>query len=374
MTVSSPAQSGRATVVAVDLLQSRVPLPAPVTLGPNIISFRDYISIRLRFSDGSEGHATGFERGLPLFDIVRRIAPLCLGRSAAERGAVREAGLGATPAARPVNIRAVSLCDIALWDGYCRQRGEPLWAVLGGVRSRLPVMPVIGYGATPERIADQCRDLADRGFSLIKIMIDGTDVATDRALMTAAQRALPAGVAFGIDAHWSWRTPEEAWPTCRIAEECGAAFIEDPFAPSQWRAIAALQERLSVPLAVGEDVVDRHGFRDLAEAGRILRIDASVSGGIAGALEAVALAHVHDRSVIPHVFPALHAHLGFAHRTVTCVEMILPEVGADPIDRLHVDQPVVEDGHILAPDTPGASTALDFERLTAFATRTETIR
>ncbi len=112
---------------------------------------------------------------MALFDILRRIAPLCLGRSADWRTAVRKCGAGPAPASRPVNIRAISLCNIALWDAFCRQTGQPLWAVLGGARETLPVMPVIGYGATPERIASQCEELRHRASRTIKIMIDGTD-------------------------------------------------------------------------------------------------------------------------------------------------------------------------------------------------------
>jgi L-alanine-DL-glutamate epimerase-like enolase superfamily enzyme len=361
-----------APVIRVDLMQCRVPLPAPVTLGPVEIRFRDYVSLRLVFADGSEGHATGFERGMPLFDIAARMAPLCLGRGSGERIAVRDTQLTPAPASRPVHLRGISLCNIAFWDGFCRQVGRPLWAVLGGARDRVPLMPVIGYGATPERVAAQAADLADRGFRIIKLMIDGTDFATDRALIGALAGALPDGVSFGIDGHWSWRTPAQALPTCRLAQDHGAVFVEDPFTPSQWRAIAQLQEKIDVPLAVGEDVIDRHGFRDLAEVAPILRPDASASGGIDGLMEAVTLAATHDRSVIPHVFPALHAHAGFASRVVTCVESILPEIGADPIDRFFAHAPRVEDGDLHADGVPGAGTALRWDDLAALATRTQT--
>lgn len=369
MSLSTPPHVARA-----ELMQCRVPLPRPVTLGRNEIRFRDYVSLRLVFSDGSEGHATGFERGLPLFDLVARVVPSALGQQAAMRGAVRKAGLGPAPAGRPALIRGVSLVNIAMWDAFCRQLGQPLWALLGGLRRQVPLMPVIGYGATPERIATQCAELAAQGFRTIKIMIDGTDLAIDAALMRAARDALPAGHGFGVDAHWSWRTPEEALPTCRIAEAMGATFVEDPFSPTQWRAIAALQSKLGVPLAVGEDVIDRHGFLDLAEIAPILRPDASASGGVDGLIEVASLAAMRDRTLIPHVFPALHAHFGFAFETVQAIEMILPETGADPIDAFELDRPAIEGGMALAGDRPGASTMLDWERLAALATRQETFQ
>lgn len=367
MTLSSQPKVTKAQV-----MQCRIPLPQPVTLGRNEIRFRDYVSLRLIFDDNSEGHATGFERGMPLFDIVNGMVPHAMGQTAAMRGAVKKAGLGPAPAGRPVYMRGISLINIALWDGFCRQVKQPLWSVLGGTRSRLPLMPVIGYGATPARIEQQCKDLASRGFKTIKIMIDGTDLETDKALLNAARLALPAGHHFGIDAHWSWRTPQEALPTCLMAQENGTVFIEDPFAPSQWRAIGQLQSQLSVPLAVGEDVIDRHGFLDLCTVAPILRPDASASGGVDGVLEVMMMAAVNDRTVIPHVFPALHAHFGFASEAMQCVETILPEVGADPIDGYLLDHPQIESGDLIASQQSGASTAVDWERLSKLATRTQT--
>lgn len=355
-----------------EIMQSRVPLPSVLTLGKTEIHFRDYVSLRLVFEDGSEGYATGFERGMPLFDITARVAPHALGATAAMRGEVRKRSLGPAPAGRPALIRGISLTNIALWDGYCKQLKQPLWAVLGGLRRSVPIMPVIGYGATPELIAAQCRDLASRGFRTIKIMIDGTDLAVDTALLRAARDALPHGHSFGIDAHWSWRTVEAALPTCQMAEAMGTTFIEDPFAPTQWRAIEKLQASVGVPLAVGEDVIDRHVFRDLADVAPILRPDATSSGGIDGMIEVVNLAMVQDRTVIPHVFPLLHAHFGWSSDAVLMVETILPEIGADPLDRYLTAQPAIEDGQIIAPDEPGASTALDWERLSALSTRSET--
>lgn len=366
------ALSSLPQVKQAQVMQCRIPLPQPVTLGRNEIRFRDYVSLRLIFDDGSEGHATGFERGMPLFDLVKGMIPHAMGQTAAMRGAVKKAGLGPAPAGRPVYMRGISLINIALWDAFCRQIKQPLWSVLGGTRTRLPLMPVIGYGATPERIERQCIDLASRGFKTIKIMIDGTDLKTDTALLTAASRALPDGHHFGIDAHWSWRTPQEALPTCLMAQDKGTAFIEDPFTPSQWRAIRLLQSQLSVPLAVGEDVIDRHGFLDLCEVAPILRPDASASGGVDGVLDVMMMATVHDRTVIPHVFPALHAHFGFASEAMHCVESILPEVGADPVYAYLLDQPHLDNGDLLAPQQSGASTALDWERLGKLATRTQT--
>lgn len=360
-------------VTAIEAMHCRIPFPNPLQLGKVHMTHRDYVLVRLQLADGITGHAVGFERSTPLLELVTRVAPYYVGRSPAMRAAARHAAESTTPPARAVLMRGISLLDIAMWDALGSAQGLPLWALLGGSRKRVPVMPVVGYGASAQAVAEQCRNLAGRGFRMIKVMINGTDPAADAKLLDAVRQALPDTVAFGIDAHWSWKTIADALPTCRLAERLGAIFIEDPFLPQQWRNIADLQMELQVPLAVGEDVIDRYGFRDLANSARILRIDASVSGGLTGAVEALHLATTMDREVIPHVFPSLHGQLAAAFPAIRCVEMILPEVGADPVDRLLAEEAHIENGDLLIPDTPGAAIAFDWDRAASFALRSERV-
>lgn len=369
----APPVAAQPAVTAVEAMHCRIPFPNPLQLGKVHMTHRDYVLVRLRLADGGTGYAVGFERGMPLLDLVMRVAAHYVGRSPAMRAAARQAAEAATPPARAVLMRGISLLDIAMWDALGRGQGLPLWALLGGARKRVPVMPVVGYGASAQAVAEQCRDLAGRGFRTIKVMINGSDLSADTALLVAVREALPGDVTFGVDAHWSWKTIADALPTCRLAEDLGAIFVEDPFLPQQWRNVAELQAQLRVPLAVGEDVIDRYGFRDLAEAARILRVDASVSGGLTGAIEALHLATILDREVIPHVFPALHGQLAAAFPAIRCVEMILPEVGADPIDRLFAEAALVEDGELLVSEAPGAAIAFDWDKASTFALRSERV-
>lgn len=361
-------------ITRIDLVTARIPLPAPVQLGAQTIVQRDYVALRTELEDASEGFAYGYDRGLPLFDIVQKAASVYLGEASSDRNRLIRQALGPTPAPRAAMTRGASLCDLALWDAWCQSRRLPLWAVLGARRDRVPVMPVIGYGMTPERAVSETAALVARGFRRIKLMIDGGDFARDRSVMEALAGALPEGVSFGIDAHWSWTSVEQALPWCRLAERLGAAFVEDPFAPTQAEAIAELASRLDVPLAVGEDTIDIYGFKALSAAGGIVRIDATVSGGLTGAIEAIALARAHSRFVIPHVFPLLHAQLALAFDTISCVEMIMPELGADPIDRCFRETPHFDGGDILAPRVPGTGLALDWNKIDNFVIRREVLK
>ncbi|MGF6958644.1 mandelate racemase/muconate lactonizing enzyme family protein [Paraburkholderia youngii] len=361
-------------VETLDIAALRIPLVKPVRLGAVTIAQRDYVALRLTLSDGAEGFAYGYDRGLPLFDVCAKAAQTYMGQDADDRARLRKLALGPTPAPHATMTRGMSLCDIALWDAWCKSHLVALWQALGAVRRQAPVMAVFGYGITAENAGREAAALAAQGYRAIKCMIDGRDFKSDQRVMEAVAEALPDSTHFGIDAHWSWTSVAEALPWCRLAERLGARFVEDPFAPTCVHAVAELASRVDVPLAVGEDVIDIFGFRDLATLGGIVRIDASVSGGVSGTLEAIGLARAFNRPVIPHVLPSLHANFAFACEGVSCIEMITREVGADPIDAFFKTPLLIEDGYAIARETPGTGQELDWEKLGPYVMRTETFR
>lgn len=361
------------TVTGAECLRLVMPLAQPVRLGAVEIRERAYVALRLRLASGVEGHAYGYDRGMPLFEIATEAARRYLGERASMRESLRRRAVGPTPAPRATMVRGVSLCDIALWDAAAQMSDLPLHALLGAARDRVELMPVIGYGMSPEVAAREGASLAGRGFRTLKLMIDGRDFAFDRQVIEALAEALPDGVRFGLDAHWSWRRLADALPWCMLAEETGALFLEDPVAPTDWRLAIEIGRRCRVPLCLGEDAIDLASLRDLAEAADILRPDAAASGGVGYALEALTLARMQGKGVIPHVFATLHQHLGFADESVSRVEAILPETGADPIDNVLSYPLTIEAGDVLAPCKPGAGTGLDWQKLQPFVTRRETL-
>lgn len=359
------------TIESIEVAAVQIPLDKPVQLGPLTIVQRDYVVVRVALSDGAEGFSYGYDRGLPLFDLTVKAAMSYIGQSSAERNRLRRTALGPLPAPHAAMTRGVSLCDVATWDSFCQSHGLPLWKIIGGSRRSVPAMPVIGYGMTAETAGEEGAFLADEGFKIIKCMIDGVNFRLDEALLTSLAEALPSDVRIGIDAHWSWTNATQALPWCRLAERLGACFIEDPFTPTNINAFTELAARVEIPLAVGEDVIDIYGFRDLAPSCGILRFDASVSGGISAMMDMSGLARAYARPIIPHVFPGLHSQLGFSNDNILCVEMFSRKVAADPIDRFLSKAIKVENGNIVATDDPGAGLSLQWGSLAQHRTRYE---
>lgn len=346
-----------------------VELPRPVILGPVHITARNYVALRLIASDGSYGDAIGYPRTSPLFDAAVQKVQRTLGeRVENELGpakAAADAGIETN-----ASIRADSLISIAKADLTAKQRGLPLYRMLGGERTWLPVMAVAGYylqERSIEDVGDEVAALTDAGFPLVKVMLDGHDPKFDLNYVTHARQR--AGGRLAADAHWSWQNVESAASALSVIDDAGLEFIEDPFPARFNGGLAELSPRLKTPLAAGEDMSGPASLRDLAGSVSVLRVDATTCGGIECAIEAMQSAEQLGAQVLPHVFIPLHAQLAAASPSANFVEIVPPETRSDPIETL-LSRPVrIEDGMFLVDQEPGAGFELNWEAVSRIATR-----
>jgi L-alanine-DL-glutamate epimerase-like enolase superfamily enzyme len=272
---------------------------------------------------------------------------------------------------RPTFIKAASLIDIALWDLSAKSVQLPLFKLLGGIREKIPVMAVAGYYLDQRTIEDVSREvgeLAQEGYSRIKVMILGNDLAFDERFVRSAHAQ--ASQQLCVDAHWAWRSLADAYRTCRALDEIGLRFIEDPFGPFQASLTGELQRMLRTPLACGEDAPDTGALLKLAEDVPILRIDATTCGGVTAATGIIETADLMGRTVLPHVFLPIHAQLAGALSAVEAVELIPEESGACPMFELLERRPNISNGILSIDMEPGAGLDLRWDVVERYATKT----
>jgi L-alanine-DL-glutamate epimerase-like enolase superfamily enzyme len=357
-------------IKSVDIALCPLPLVRPIRLGTMVMKTRDYVLLRIKTDEDCDGYGIGFRSGTQLADTLAALAPFLIGRNPLMRRQILKSLEDSFVPGRSTLVRALSMLDLALWDITAKTSNLPLYQLLGGLRREVPVLAVAGFSyqeREEEDVVHEILRLAESGVRKIKVMISGMNSTADAHYISHIAEALNGQADFMVDAHWSWRTLSAALETCLRIDELGLSFIEDPFVPQQWRLTSELRSRLKTPIAAGEDILDIYGFADLVPAVDVLRIDATASGGITGALAALDLATAFGRSVVPHTFPYIHGQLAGAHSTITAVEYIPRETEADPIHALLTAGPIIHNGNLTVCEDPGIGLMVDWNAVTTHA-------
>ena len=88
----------------------------------------------------------------------------------------------------------------------------------------------------------------------------------------------------------------------RRLEDWGIGFFEEPVDPSDVEALKKVSEQVRLPIAVGERLYTRYGFRRVMElhAADILQPDVGNTGGIMEAKKIAAMAETYNMRIQPH--------------------------------------------------------------------------
>ena len=361
-------------ITGLDILNCPIELPQAIRFGEIEIRARDYVVLRIRTDAGIEGFSVSYARGSPLLEAIEILGAKILHQDASlHREIVQSLQQNYIPAQASF-IRAISAIDIALWDIASKAAALPLYRHLGGSLTEIPLAAVAGYfpdTRSVQSLETEIKGLVDEGYGLIKMCLPGDDPEEDAKLLAKLVKAAK-GAQLAVDAHWMWGDLNPALEACRLLDDLGLDFIEDPFPPNLWRQTTELRSSLKTPLAAGEDVTSLAGFQDLIEAVDVLRVDATASGGITGALAAIKLAEDRNRTVLPHVFLPLHSHLVASSPIATLAE-VTTNPAIDPYTRLLKKSPNISEGKLTMDDESGNGWHVDWDVAVSLSTKSAQI-
>jgi galactonate dehydratase len=323
--------------------------------------------------------------------------PIVEGRVATTRAAVEELGelvVGADPfriedlfqvmwrggfyRGGPVLCSAMSGIEQALWDIKGRALGMPAWELLGGrARERMRVYTWIG-GDRPADVAAAAAEARAAGLTAVKMnagaemhYLDSEAKIEEAAERLAAARS--AGLDVAVDFHGRVHRAM-AKRLVRALEPYSPLFLEEPVLPEHPEALREIARLTSVPIACGERLYTRWGFKDVLVSGAvdIVQPDLSHAGGILECRKIAAMAEAFDVAVAPHcpLGPiALAASLQLDACTPNAVIQELSlrihyNEDADLLDYV-VDPSVfdIADGHMAVPSGPGLGVEIDEQRV-----------
>jgi galactonate dehydratase len=209
-----------------------------------------------------------------------------------------------------VILSAISGIEQALWDILGKALGVPVYQLLGGrVRDRVRLYANGPRGDSPEEVAESCRRLVEAGWGALKLApFDAVPgVAGPRELVDARRRlqlvrdAVGPNVDVLIDCHGRL-SPTAAIQMADALEEFDIFFFEEPVLPEDPRALAEVAARITIPVATGERLFTKWGFRDVLALGAadVLQPDLAHCGGILEARQIAAAAEVSFVGLAPH--------------------------------------------------------------------------
>jgi D-galactarolactone cycloisomerase len=273
-------------------------------------------------------------------------------------------------------VAAISAVDIALWDIAGKARNAPIHALLGGA-FRDKVEPyatgfyrIRGQGEA-DRLADEAIRHCESGFRLMKVKL-GYGVDDDLACMAAIGRAIAGrGVTLMVDTNHAYGRAE-ALKLGRALADYDLRWYEEPVAPEDVRGYVEMREKLTMPIAGGENEHTLFGFRDLFAAGAldVAQPDLGSCGGITAARHIVALAQAAGIAVNPHVWGSAVAQaaslqviaaLPVPHHSLFATEPVLEyDRSSHPFRQHLIREPILQrDGWVAIPNGPGLGVEVD---------------
>jgi O-succinylbenzoate synthase len=262
------------------------------------------------------------------------------------------------------NRMASAAIETALWDLEARQRGVPLWRLLGGERQEIPCGVSIGIQPSIEALLAKVRHEVSAGYRRVKIKIKpGWEVEPLRAI-----RSEFPDLPLMADANSAFQLSD--LDLLRRLDAFALMMIEQPLAHDDIVDHSVLQKELQTPICLDESICSAADARKAVELGSCRIINVKL-GRVGGYEEARLINTYCARHRIPlWCGGMLESGIGRAHNIAmsTLSEFTLPgDVSASKRyyeeDTVNPPVTVTPSGTILVPESPGIGFIPDFERI-----------
>ncbi len=224
----------------------------------------------------------------------------------------------------PIIFAGISAIEQALWDIKGKALNVPVYDLLGGkIRDKVRVY-ANGWSFranAPDEYALAAEKVVNDGYTAMKLYPLSTSLkdseghirhvshrSIDRNaedMAVARVRAVRETVGPKIDLMLDMSAELTTDAIIRIArkvEDQDIMFLEEPVDPFNVEALKKVSEQVQMPIAVGERLYTRYGFRRVMElhAADILQPDIGNTGGIMETKKIAAMAEVYNMRIQPH--------------------------------------------------------------------------
>ncbi len=295
----------------------------------------------------------------------------------------------------PIIYAGISAIEQALWDIKGKALNVPVYDLLGGkIRDKARVY-ANGWSFRanePDEYARATERVLKDGYTAMKLYPLSTSLkdehgrirhvsnrSIDRAaedLAVARVRAVRKAVGQDIDLMLDMSaelTTEAIIRIARKVEDQDIMFLEEPVDPFNVQALKKVSDQVKMPIAVGERLYTRYGFRDVMElqAADILQPDIGNTGGIMETKKIAAMAEVYNMRIQPHTCSSPVATAAALQLDACISNFFIQEIYPYRIPEHfqivdHAPELDIQNGYLPIPDKPGLGVELVEERVKPF--------
>jgi len=353
----------------VDVHLVSVPIKAGFSDATRKVETVGYTIVRIATDQGLEGfgityHEVGGEATKSL--ILKNMAPKLIGRSPLETEVIWQEffhylrGVGR----KGLMFCALSAVDIALWDLKGKIVNLPLYKLLGGNKTKIPVYSSGGWTSyADQELVDEMKSMVKQGYSLIKFKVGvegGRNPRRDLERVRKVREGVGPEIGLLLDANNCWDSAT-AVQFANNVREYNIMLLEEPVFADDIPGLARFRRGTDIPLATGEHEYTKFGVRDLVlnEAADIVQTDGARAGGYTESLKIAAITQAWNLKFAPHALENIHIHLVSAVPNALFLERLLlyEEITA----QVYKNAPLPVNGFMEIPDLPGLGLELNMD-------------
>ncbi len=271
--------------------------------------------------------------------------------------------------------QAMSGVEIALWDVIGKALKQPVSWLLGGYKDEIRVYASTNIGLRGTPLNDQAKaalGYIEDGYDAIKIRLLGQP-KQDEAIIRLVRDIIGDDIDLMVDAYQKY-SPYIATKMGKKFERYDLYFLEEPIAQYNLEAFVRLKSAVDVPIAIGEHVYTKYGFRELIvkDAADVLQPDCTVTGGLMEAKKICAMADAWGIDCMPHTWNTAVGIVATWHLIASTPNCLMAEYSvAQPHpmrDDLLTDPTLIkiEKGRAKIPRKPGLGIELNKETLVKY--------
>ena len=281
-------------------------------------------------------------------------------------------------------VTALSGLEIALWDLAGKALGLPIYQLLGGrFRDKVQIYcdsdMEVPIGAEADR---KLPWIKAQGFKVMKIDLDdardparwdscnwtATNGEIDRMVkwVSHVRGSIPDYMALACDMHGRYDATTGK-KVAKALEPFKLLWLEEPCPAEDIDAMADIRHSTSTPIACGENLYMRWGYRELLqkEAVDIIQPDFQKVGGLAEAKKVANMAQTYYVPVAPHSVCSPIGQMATSHACTAFPNFLAQEWHWINFPDLWTnwvkEGQIIVDGYITPPDRPGIGVEMNEE-------------